>query len=183
VTDTTVPNRSATLSSRPSPSAIKTIGKWIAILVVLVAIGFIIGYTLGWHWQDGLLQQVLADRNKAQADINNLTGANQTQAAQITALTDQLKAAQSRLAEFLQQTRKLKLEANRAEPVSIGAFTVGLGNALGSSSVDLNINGKRQDMAPGSALNLTYNCRVELGSFDVLEATAMVNSTCSPANP
>ncbi len=161
----------------------KTAAKWIAIVVFLLGVGFIIGYTLGWHWQDQVLQQVVQDRNKAVGDINNLTTTNQTQATQIKTLTDQLAAAQTRLADFLQPARQLKLEANHAEPVSIGAFTVGLGNALGSSSVSINVSGKQQDMAPGSAINLTYNCRVALGSFDVLNATATINSTCAAANP
>ena len=142
-----------------------------------------IGYTLGWHWQDGLLQQVVKQRNTAQTDNKNLTNTNATLTSQNKSLTDQLTAAQGRLAEFLQPTRKLELKSNSAGPISIGAFTVGLGNALGSSSVYININGKQQDMAPGSVANLTFNCRVELGSFDVLTSSAVIHTICSPLNP
>lgn len=183
MTDTTAPNRSATLSSRPSQSAAKIAAKWIAISVFLLAVGFIIGYTLGWHWQDDVLQQVMQDRKNAVGELNTLTNTNQAQAAQIKTLTDQLNAAQAGMAEFLQPTRQIKIEANHAKPVSIGTFTVGLGNALGSSSVNINVNGKQQDMAPGSAINLTFNCRVELGSFDVLNSIATMNSNCSAASP
>jgi hypothetical protein len=84
---------------------------------------------------------------------------------------------------IFQTTRQINLTANQAERVSIGEFSVGLGNALGSSSVNVNINGKQQEMAPGNSQSLTFNCLIQLQSFEVLKSSASFSSSCSPANP
>ena len=160
----------------------KALGRFIGAAIILLIAGFFVGYSLGWHWQDDLLQALIADRNQSMRDIRGLTNAIQEKSKQIDTLTDQLKTAQSKLGEFLRSERQLNLEVNHAEPISIDTFKVAL-IKLEKSSVTLNVDGKLQDIAAGSAVNLTFtsNCRVEVESFEVSSAT--IGTSCSRTHP
>ena len=187
-----------TASDRPGPASSQPAGlpmtrrRWselTGVLVLMLALGFVGGYSLGRHWDYQDVAKWRDDDIKLGHENSQLTMMIKDQKAAIDKLTAQLKTAQDDLEQGFQPTRQIKLDPNQAMRLSIGAFSVGLANALGNTSVNLNINGKQQEIAPGDVVNLTFNCQVELQSFSVVgssdtaNSSATVNTNCSAPSP
>jgi hypothetical protein len=151
--------------------------------ILLLAVGLAAGYSLGWAGSGKLIGSLKNDQADKKNQIRELTSQLNGKQTTNDTLARQLNDATSRLDAVFQSTRQVALTANQAERVAVGAFTVGLGTALGSNSVSVNIDGKRQDMTPGDSQNLAFNCHIQLQSFDILQSSASFNTSCSPANP
>jgi hypothetical protein len=154
----------------------------VAGAIVLLLLGYVFGYGLGWTFGRQSIREIQKQSSAQEEEITKLTLETTDQAAANQNLTDELKKAQGSLNEVFFPTRQVKLTANHSERVSVGAFTVGLASALGSTTVTVNLNGTQKSMAPGDSQSFTFNCRIELGSFDVLNSSAVVNTSCSPVN-
>lgn len=183
MTDTTASDRTGAKGSGPLQSAPLRRRPYVMVLsgILLLAAGVVAGYTYGSHNSDTLLRKLETDQVRNQRENGELKSKYDAERSTSDALRAELKKIQDQLDEMFQSTRTVKLTADRAQRVSIGDFTIGLATGLGSSSVSVNINGTKKNMAPADKENLTFNCLVNLQSFDVLNSSAIFNTSCSPA--
>jgi hypothetical protein len=154
-----------------------------ASAILLLVAGGMAGWIYGSHNSDTLIRSLQTTQVENQKALTQLKSQYDGERSTNDTLRDQLKKVRGELDEMFQSTRTIKLTANKAERVSVGGFTVGLATALGSGSVSVNINGRQRNMAPADKENLTFNCLIELQSFDVLSSSATFNTSCSPVKP
>jgi hypothetical protein len=151
--------------------------------ILLLAAGVAAGYTYGSHYSDTLIRNLETAQVKNQKETDEFKSKYESEHSTNDNLKAELKKVQGELDQMFQSTRTIKLNADQAQRVSIGDFTLGLTRALGSGSVSVNINGKKKNMAPADKENLAFNCLINLQSFDVLSSSATFNTSCSPASP
>jgi len=92
----------------------------IAGAILLLAVGYIAGYSLGWAFSRQLIRQLQSDKTKESDQIDSLNSELVDQKTVNQHLTDELKKAQESLGAIFQPTRRLALNANKAERVSVG---------------------------------------------------------------
>lgn len=148
--------------------------------ILLLVAGVVAGYTYGSHNSDTLLRKLESEQVASQRENGELKSKYEGERSASDALRTELKKVQDNLDAMFQSTRTVKLTANQAQRVSIGDFTLGLATGLGSGSVSVNINGTTKNMAPADKEILTFNCLINLQSFDVLNSSATFNTSCSP---
>lgn len=150
--------------------------------ILFLAAGAAAGYTYGSHNSDAVIRKLQTDQVKSQKENDQLKSENDSERSTSDTLRAELKKVQDDLDEMFRSTRTIKLNADQSKRLSIGDFTVGLATGLGSGSVSVNINGSKKNMAPADKENLTFNCQIDLQSFDTLNASATFNTSCSPAD-
>jgi hypothetical protein len=185
VADTTASERSVPKSPRPLQTSMGRRYPYLtgACAVLLLAGALTIGYSIGWHFSKKSIENLKNSLATKTVEYNNKVSELRKQKADDASLTKDLSETKAKLDEIFKSTRQINLTANKAESVSIGDFTVGLATALGSGSVSVNINGRQRNMAPADKETLTFDCLIELQSFDVLSSSATFNTSCSPAKP
>ena len=76
-----------------------------------------------------------------------------------------------------------ELKPNQSIIAADGHLTLGLIGSPANDSIDININGKRQNAAPGDTIDFapdpSTKCQVTVQSFDMFQA--MVTATCMAA--
>jgi len=164
----TVPPRSVTMT--------------VAGAILLLAGGCAIGYSLGWVVSGKVIRDLQTDQANDKRQIRQLTSQLSEGKAANDTLNSDLKQATDKLNEIFKSARQITVKANESQRVLVGDLTVGLTDVLGSGSVNVNINGEKQNMAPADRRNLTFNCSIEMQSFDVPNASATFNTSCSPSN-
>jgi hypothetical protein len=124
--------------------------------------------------------QLLRENGKLTLDTTNKT-------TQLLNLQAQLKSTQDKLNAITPSENTYRIGANESLPLADGRLTIGLIGAPKSEAVDLNINGKQQSAVAGDIINFapdpSTTCRLEVVSFDVLQALAVIKATCAAVKP
>lgn len=204
--DTAASDRTNPSNNQPHHSATRRWSGRIGGVLILLIIGFIAGYSLGRHWNLQDVQDLQRTNRDLANDNTKLSSDNARKQTEIDSLNARLKTAQDSLDQIFLPTRTLTdLSTNSSVRVSIGSFNVGLVNGLGSTTVDVNINGQQSSMKPGDRKDLNFACSVVLDSFNVVgpgsgnslnnsnspnggapngnNSSATFNTTCSPETP
>lgn len=178
--DQTTPLRSG---SRMRP---KTLGRFVAWAVVILVVA-LASYSLGRHLRAVEIGQfsneiaALHDQNAA------LTRQANNQAGQIAKLQSEIGSVQGKLSAILPSPGTTpdtySIHANESVTIASGQLRIGLVGAPLQTSIDLNINGKQQSVASGDVINVatdpSTSCQVQVVSFDILQASAVVKATCT----
>ena len=152
-------------------------GLWLLVTAILVGIGcYVIGLNIAYIDIAGTqqtIQQLRADNQKLKTQISDL---NATQVA----LQNKLATFEAALDEVIPSKNTYNLKANQSMIVASGRLTIGLVGHPANESVNINVNGKQQSVAPGDVINVTLDprttCRVRVQSFDMFRA--IVNASC-----
>jgi hypothetical protein len=166
VTETIPPHRTAW--TRP---------RWIGLMVLIAIVSLLIGFGLGYHGYTGL-QNV---NKNYQKDNEKLTAEKIALQNKTFELENQLKVAQEKIASFSSNVYEIK--PNQSQSVPRGNFIIGFVGTPGNQKVDLQINDKQYSVAAGEVINIqqSLNCRIEVMSFDVIEARVKIKVTCLEA--
>lgn len=172
-------------SARSSGFFTKPVGRFravaacFAVVLVIAILSFMFGVNTA-HREIAGFQNTVQDLQKINA---KLTANNKDLVASLAELQAKLKGVQATLDAIMPSANKYKIGSNESLIVAGGHLTIGLVGTLWNDSVDLNVNGKTYLAAAGDVINVTIdpsmNCRIEVTSFDVLKAQAVVNATCA----
>jgi hypothetical protein len=72
-----------------------------------------------------------------------------------------------------------KIKPNESQTLPIGRLTVGFVGTPGNQSVELNINDKKYRAQAGDINDIAMTCRVEVMSFNMIDANVIVNASCT----
>ena len=117
--------------------------------------------------------------NKLTADKDRLTAEKIALEKQTFELREQLDKVNKKLEAIIPSPNMYKIKPNESHTVPIGRLTVGLVGTPGNQSVELNINDKKYRAQAGDINDIAMACRVEVVSFNVIEANVMVNASCT----
>jgi len=155
-----------------------------AIRVALILVLVLAVYTLARRSRIHEIDDYKIRNAQLLRENGKLTLDNTNKAAQLLNLQAQLKSTQDKLNAITPSENTYRISANESLPLADGRLTIGLIGAPRSESVDLNINSKQQTAVAGDIINVPLDasttCRLEIVSFDVLKALAVVKVSCSP---
>ncbi|HET9718137.1 MAG TPA: hypothetical protein VFP60_18330 [Pseudolabrys sp.] len=151
-------------------------GRYLLLTAVMGAIvGYLVGINTAYMEMSSvklLLQQSRSENQKMKSDM---AGEN----ARAAAMEGTIAKLRSDLEDLVPAENTYNIKSNQSLIVADGRLTVGVVGPPAAEGVTLNINGKRQTLAPGDAINVpvgTANCRVGLQSFDMFRA--LVTASC-----
>jgi hypothetical protein len=121
--------------------------------------------------------------NKLTADKGRLTSENIALEKQTLELRAQLDKANKTLEAITLSSNinTYKIKPNESQTVPIGSLTVGLVGTPGNKSIEINVNDKRYRAQAGDINDFAMTCRLEVVSFNVIEANVVVNASCTEA--
>jgi hypothetical protein len=187
VTETTGPDGAAPNSHAPHHHFrisrrdwLRSLGFLVFFLVIAIA-----GFTVGRRAASNEVDAVKDSAAKLREQINILDKKNKEQATSIADLEAKLKIAEDQLGEIYRTARTLEIGANESKLISINQLTIGLVGTPRNESVELNINGKQQSAAAGDVISVEYatNCRLQVGSLNVLKSSVVINRSCESVKP
>jgi len=155
-------------------------GWWLLVVAILVGIFcYVIGLNVAYLDIAGTqqtIQQLRADNQKLKTQVSEL---NATQVA----LQNKLATFEAALDEVIPSKNTYNLKPNQSMIVASGRLTIGLVGHPTNESININVNGKQQSVAPGDVVNVTLDprttCRVRVQSFDMFRA--LLNASCDEA--
>jgi hypothetical protein len=148
----------------------------LGVILVVAIVCFTLGYTFGYRVVPPEAQNIL---KKLTADKDRLTAEKIALEKQVFELREQLDKVNKRLEAILPSPNMYKIKPNESQTVPIGRLTVGLVGTPGNQSIELNVNDKKYRAEAGDINDFAMACRVEVVSFDVIEANVVVNASCT----
>jgi hypothetical protein len=156
-------------------------GRALVLLIIVAAAGG--GYALGLriaHHDNSetaqLIQQLRSEGQKLKKQITD-------QAASLISLQSKYADVETAMHAMKPAQNTYDLKPNESIIAADGRLTLGLVGSPANSSIDINVNGKRQTVAPGDVINVAPDaatkCLVSIQSFDMFQAT--INATCTAA--
>lgn len=149
------------------------------ILILFAAVG---GYALGLNiaHRDLVASQQLV--GQLQVEGQKLKKQFNDQGLSVTQLQAKLATLQSAMDDIKPAQNTYDLKPNQSLVVGDGHLTIGLVGSPTNDSVSLNINGKKQTVAPGDVVTVApdpaTSCNVEVQSFDMFRA--QITASCAP---
>ncbi len=156
-------------------------GRTLVLLIIVLAAGG--GYAFGLRiaHQDNattaqLIQQLRTEGQKLKKQVAD-------QAASLVSLQAKYDDAAAAMHAMKPVQNTYDLKPNKSVIAADGRLTLGLVGSPANDSIDININGKRQTVAPGDIISVapdaSTKCQVSIQSFDMFQAA--VNATCTTA--
>jgi hypothetical protein len=164
VTDTLVTDRPVWTSARR-----------FGVILVIAIVCFILGVSAGNRERTGS-QKIIKD---LRADKDKLTAERIALQKQTFELREQWDKVNKKLEAIMPSPNIYKIKPNESQIVPIGHLTVGLVGTPGNQSVELNINNKKYQAQAGDINDIAMTCRVEVVSFNVIDANVMANANCA----
>jgi len=149
------------------------------VILVVAIVCFTLGLSQGYYMVPAGAQNIL---KKLTADKDRLSVEKIALEKQTFELREQLDKVNNRLEAITPSPNMYKIKPNESRTVPIGRLTVGLVGTPGNQSVELNINDKKYRAQAGDIKDITMACRVEVVSFNVIEANVVVNANCTETN-
>jgi hypothetical protein len=150
--------------------------RWFGVILVVAIVCFTLGVSAGYHVVPVGAQLII--RNLT-ADKDRLTAEKIALEKQTFELREQLDKVNKRLEAIIPSPNMYKIKPNESQTVPIGRLTVGLVGTPGNQSVELNVNDKKYRAQAGDINDFAMACRVEVVSFNVIEANVVVNANCT----
>jgi hypothetical protein len=146
------------------------------VILVGAIVCFTLGVSVGYHVVPVGAQNII---KKLTADKDRLTTERIALEKQTFELREQLDKVNKKLEAILPLPNIYKIKPNESQTVPIGRLTVGLVGTPGNQSVELNINDKKYRAQAGDINDIAMACRVEVLSFDVIDANVIVSASCT----
>jgi hypothetical protein len=145
------------------------------IILVVAIVCFILGVNMGFRERAGaqnIIKDLTADKDRLSVEKISLE-------KQTFELREQLDKVNKKLEAIMPSPNVYKIKPNESQIVPIGHLTVGLVGTPGNQSVELNINDKKYRTHAGDINDIAMTCRVEVVSFNVIDANVIVNASCT----
>ena len=156
-------------------------GRALVLLIILAAAvgGYALGVRVAHHDNAEtaqLIQQLRSEGQKLKKQIAD-------QAASLVSLQAKYGDMETAMHAMKPAQNTYDLKPNESVIAADGRLTLGLVGSPANSSIDININGKRQTVAPGDIISVAPDpatkCLVSIQSFDMFQAA--VNASCTTA--
>ena len=148
----------------------------LVVAIVFFTIGASVGYYTGYYTvpasAKNIIKELRADRDRLTAERFALQKENFDLKQQRDNLNKKLEA-------ILPSANEYNIKPNESQIFPLGQFTVGLVGTPGNQVIGLNINGKTHQAKAGDIFDVAMTCRVQVVSFSVLDANAIVNASCT----
>jgi hypothetical protein len=145
------------------------------VILVVAIVCFTLGVSTGYHIVPVGAQSII---KKLTGDKDRLTAEKVALEKQTFELREQLDKVNKNLEAIIPSPNMYKIKPNESQTVPIGRLTVGLVGTPGNQSVELNINDKKYRAQAGDTNEIAMACRVEVVSFNVIDANVVVNASC-----
>jgi hypothetical protein len=146
------------------------------ILVVVAIVCFTLGVSTGYHMVPVGAQNII---KKLTADKDRLSAERIALEKQTFEVREQVDKVSKKLEAITPSPNMYKIKPNESQTVPIGRLTVGLVGTPGNQSVELNINDKKYRAQAGDINDIAMTCRVEVMSFNVIDANVTVSASCT----
>lgn len=145
-----------------------------AVVLVIAIVCFILGVSTG-NLERADSQKTIKDLT---ADKDRLTAERIALQKQTFELRGQWDEVNKKLKAIMPSPNIYKIKPNESQIVPVGHLTVGLVGTPGNQSVELNINNRKYQAQAGDINDIAMTCRVEVVSFNLIDANVMVNANC-----
>jgi hypothetical protein len=150
--------------------------RFFGVILVVAIVCFTLGVSTGYHMVPVGARNIIKDLT---ADKDRLSAEKISLEKQTLELREQLDKDNKKLEAIIPSPNVYKIKPNESQIVPIGHLTVGLVGTPGNQSVELNINDKKYRAHAGDINDIAVTCRVEVVSFNVVDANVIVNASCT----